>query len=988
MRKLTVDDFGAYFQEVYGPDKRPFPWQAQLLASVVRGGRWPRLLDLPTGTGKTAVIDIALFHLALEAELPSEERRAPLRIVMVVDRRTVVDQAYERAKLIAEKLRGARSGVLGAVAERLLLLGDGEKPLEEPLALAQLRGGIPRDDAWAKRPDQPLVAVSTVDQVGSRLLFRGYGLTDSMRPIHAGLLGNDALLLLDEVHLSRPFLEALEGVTRYREWADRPLPPRWQFVPMSATPGLAKEGEQVFGLTAEDRRDERLAKRLRASKRAELTEVKVSGQESVRRRTFAHACAERAAALANEGRAVALIVNRVATAREAFAAVRERLGDRADIYLVTGRMRPLDRDDLDAKLAPRLRSGRVRSAEAKPVVIVSTQCIEAGADYDFDALVTECASLDALRQRFGRLDRLGELGASTGAVLARSDSLAAGADDAVYGRAVAETWRWLSEAKPDFGIDTMAKVLPQGEALERQLPAPPRAPVMLPAHLDAWAQTAPEPRPSPDVSLWLHGIDPAPETDVQVVWREELTEALLAKAENDEALSKKVKERTAACAPLGLEALAVPLHAARAWLEGAAEPEVADVEARGGREDQGRERGKTEGRRALLWKGDESEIVVASRLYPGATLVVPSAYGGLADRAWNPSSKVRVTDLGDQARWKQTRRPALRLLPSAIDPTWPCVPERPSGEDAEADDAAALREWLHEVKDALSQGPAEKQEAWPAPLLRELASQKRRPTLLYFEKIPLGGEGEEDAPEYYALIGRTRGGAGQASMDDQSSSNTGAEVTLSKHIEGAASWARGFARRCGLPEKEARAVELAARLHDVGKVDPRFQRLLHGGSELKALCATEPLAKSRIALEERAARVRAQERSGYPKGARHELASVALLQANPWLLGDAEADQEVLELVLHLVGAHHGGCRPLAPAVADPSPVPLEYGAQGRTARAASDHGLARLDSGVAERFWRLTEVYGWYGLAWMEAMVRLADHRQSEREALLGAGE
>lgn len=986
MRKLSVDDFGSYFQEVYGPDKRPFPWQAQLLASVVREGRWPRLLDLPTGTGKTAVIDIALFHLALEAELPSEKRRAPLRIVMVVDRRTVVDQAYERAGAIAQKLRGAQNGVLGAVAERLLLLGDGEKPLEEPLALAQLRGGIPRDDAWAERPDQPMVAVSTVDQVGSRLLFRGYGLSDSMRPIHAGLLGNDALLLLDEVHLSRPFLEALEGVRRYREWADRPLPSRWQFVPMSATPGLAKEGERVFGLISEDRRDERLAKRLRASKRVELAEVKVSGQESVRRRTFAHACAERAAALATEGRAVALIVNRVATAREAFAAVRERLGDRADIHLVTGRMRPLDRDDLDAKLAPRLRSGRARSAEARPVVVVSTQCIEAGADYDFDALVTECASLDALRQRFGRLDRLGELGASTGTVLARSDSLAADADDAVYGHALAETWRWLVEAKPDFGIDAMAKALPQGEALKHLLPAPDRAPVMLPAHLDAWAQTSPEPRPSPDASLWLHGIHQAPETDVQVVWREELTEALLAKAEDDEALSNEVIERTAACAPMGLEVLAVPLHAARAWLEGAAEPEVADVEAHGGREDQGRERGRSAGRRAVLWRGDDSKVIDASGLYSGATIVVPCAYGGLADGAWNPSSKVRVADLGDQARWEQTGRPALRQQPSAIDSSGPRLAEPPDDEDAEVDAGAAVEEWLQELSAALPEESAEKPDTWRAAVVRELARQKRR-SVLFFKRIPLGGEGE-DGPAFFAVRGRARAGAGRSSTNDESSSNTGTEVTLSAHLDGAASLARDFARRCGLPEKEARAVELAARLHDVGKVDSRFQRLLHGGSELKALCAAEPLAKSRIVPEERAARVRAQERSGYPKGARHELASVALLQANPWILGDAEADRELLELVLHLVGAHHGGCRPFAPAIADPSPAPLEYTAQGRTARAASDHGLARLDSGVAERYWRLTEIYGWYGLAWMEAMVRLADHRQSEREALLGAGE
>ena len=112
---------------------------------------------------------------------------------------------------------------------------------------------------------------------------------------------------------------------------------------------------------------------------------------------------------------------------------------------------------------------------------------------------------------------------------------------------------------------------------------------------------------------------------------------------------------------------------------------------------------------------------------------------------------------------------------------------------------------------------------------------------------------------------------------------------------------------------------------------------------------------------------------------RHELLSVRLIESVPGLLEPAHDG----ELVLHLVASHHGLCRPFAPVVFDREPVTVEEKILGHRMSGSSATGLERLDSGVSERFWRLVRRYGWWGLAWLEALMRLADHRCSEAEQL-----
>ena len=198
--ELRAADFGTFFQAVHGCS--PFPWQQRLVDRLAEDDEWPDVLDLPTGAGKTAAMDAAVFHLALRADAPG---KAALRIAFVVDRRLVVDDAFDEPTRSPTRFAALWATTPG---QSMLLR---KSPIDFGVWLATarrrsspdgLRGGAPLEHDWVRTPTQPTILCSTVDQIGSRLLFRGYGVSDRMKPVHAGLLGVDSLILLDEAHLS------------------------------------------------------------------------------------------------------------------------------------------------------------------------------------------------------------------------------------------------------------------------------------------------------------------------------------------------------------------------------------------------------------------------------------------------------------------------------------------------------------------------------------------------------------------------------------------------------------------------------------------------------------------------------------------------------------------------------------------------------------------------------------------------------------------
>lgn len=946
---LTARDFPAFFTALHG--RPPFRWQTRLCETVFSDG-WCSTIAAPTGTGKTAVIDIALFHLAAEAASP--KRTAPLRIVFAVDRRVVVDQAFERARYIRHRLAAADVPVLASVAEALRNLD--ETPLHvEPLHVEQLRGGMPREDDWALTPTQPTVLCTTVDQLGSRLLFRGYGVSPAMAPIHAGLLGEDALILLDEAHLSRAFRDTLDGIAHHRAYRDDASAARpWAVSALTATPAA---DAQTFHLTPEERAEPAIARRLAAHKPARLVLLSAETETEI-----ASAYAETAGVLAGHcGRTdpvIAVVVNRVRLARLIHAQLRADHGDDAAI-LLTGRVRPVERDDLIERHKARL-SADGRLGGTAPLFVVATQCIEAGADFDVDALITQIAPLDALRQRFGRLNRLGMSAASPAAILAAKAEVAARAQDPVYDDRMRATWAWLKQTATrgrrkgepeiiDFGVDALDALLAAAPADMAALLAAPaaRAPRLRRPDIAFFAMTNPSPAPDVALPLYLRGrIDAV--ADVGVIWRADLAEADL--RDRDRAIAI-----VTAMPPRPGEAVSVPVWAARAWLgrhAGADELPDFDMTVDGSA-------GNGVGRAFVRWRRgalDPTDIDTAANLRPGDLIVLPADAGGCDPFGWAPLSTEPVRDIADRAAapYRGQRRAVLRLHPAV----WPGEDWRALGAllaESDPGDARGLVEAARAIAHPGEALAVQLAGFAAAPRLRietPYDSAETRPGLLLV--APAGVPGGPDA------------GDGSTDDDDAGSFSRQAPQTLAEHTRAVAKQAAEFAARLRLPDRLARSLALAASLHDGGKADPRFQAYLSGGA-----ASSEPLAKSGTTHPGEAADRAARHASGLPGAWRHEVWSVRLAMPHLHARTDVNPD-----LVLFLIGVHHGQGRPffrhedlweanpyldLPPG---PGPDRLDFAWNGRD--------WTELFDGLRRR-------YGTWGLAWLEAVLRLADHRASE---------
>jgi len=883
---------------------QPMSWQHRLYREYFEVGRLPDALDVPTGLGKTSVM--ALWYMAFSARVPG----IPRRLVYVVDRRAVVDQATT----VAEQLRD-RCG--------------------EALTISTLRGQFVDNRAWTADPTRPAIIVGTVDMVGSRLLFSGYAVSPKMRPYHAGLLGVDSLIVLDEAHLVPPFEHLLGAIAGRPEFGPVEghdfLPSRMHLMSLSAT-GRARPG-LTFALTQGDGRDPVVARRLTASKRVAV--IPADGK-------LVDVIVAQAWRLAGEDASASRCLVYV-NARKDADAVRKTLGlltRKAGLkppLLLVGARRVFERERAYEDLTD---AGFVAGSkrDGEPRFLVATSAGEVGVDLDADHMICDVVAWERMVQRLGRVNRLGVGSAevvvvdqapdakevvaaqrhqAVVALIGSLPALAGGSRDASLGALIALRDR----ARIDEGLQRLWD--------EAVTPEPFR-PEITRALVDAWSMTsAPVHTGRPeDVGPWLRGWTSDP-PGTTVVWRKHLP------VRQAGSRIGEVAGFFDAAPPHLSEQLEVDAFVVVDWLIKRAKK----LEAGWRHHPAGGGQGSLDASASADTPADASAQPGAE----GSAGSRPHTFpGGIVAIVLDSSGEPRPGPDGRGSPLAYTIRDLVRVRPDEL-------------RDLLGSSTLVVDSRLAGLADGLLD-PEEDgvpltadSGVWikgdpPVPPFRVVArtQQEAGADGSWREVFQFVIEsGEEDMPTAWLGIDQWR----SAASDEDDRAVGPSWQSLDGHQRLAASRARELAARQGLPADVAIMLESAAGRHDEGKRSTRWQDAFHVDQ------ARRPAAKSPRRPDIR--------RLG---GYRHEFGTV-LAPSGSGPAEPTEVAEDFRHLCLELIAAHHGYGRPVMPvAGADRLPPAL----------------LAGEALEVARRWARLQASFGPWGLAWLESLLRAADQQAS----------
>lgn len=871
------------FYRAANAGRSPFPWQARLAERLRRGEGWPSEIGVPTSLGKTSCIDVAVWWLAYEADRNPKERTAPTRIWWLVNRRLLVDAATEHAEELQRllldpdgELASTRRpvaeperAVLSAVATRLRALSA--RPDAPPIEVVRLRGGVAA--ARPTDPSQPAILLSTVPMYGSRLLFRGYGVSRSMRPVDAALAGTDSLVLVDEAHLAHHLMHLFAPLGECDRPAAQVLPAaRTRPVVVSLTATGGDDISDRFDLDADDFAHPIVQERLHASKLVTIDEL-APGADTAKALAGA-ACELLADCLAPSSCIV--FANTPAVARQVFRETSKlagRQGLAVEVLLLTGRSR--DRESKATReriLDPVCGAPADRAAEAPRehhFVVVATQTLEVGADLDFDLLVTEACGVRSLTQRLGRLNRLGRRTEACARYVhippkARS---ARASGWPVYG----EEPLSLLERLRHHAVDGVVDLCPErvAEVLGPARDDPGRAPEVLPALLAEWAKSSQPPAGEAPVEPFFSGLA-APELVVSVAWRAYLPGpdmVLWPRLRDDEAIDLSLgDELRDAISGLGA------VHRLR-------------------------------GDRVSL------ELIDPARLRPGDTLLLPTNAGLLDEYGWDPTARAPVVDISVLREGLPLDAEAIRRISGESLASLIAEIIEPSDEDDTPVE--------HRVEELLSRlVEAEPQGLTCSEWQDFLASLSRRPEAPGNE-VPRLRRGRDSEPLLDEL--------------DELSLLSETAVALEAHCEGVRARTDAVARKIGVPPDLVHVVATAGRFHDVGKADERFQQWLDPHGEADGLVAKSKRPRSAWVRDRMAA---GWPEGGRHEALSSRLVLVWLDEQPE---ADNRLQGRGADLLLHLVISHHGWGRPLILPATDGGSGEVVFELEGIALKANAD---------------------------------------------------
>ncbi len=910
MEDLT--NFDESFKALTG--KAPFRWQRRLFRKL-RSGEPFRYVNLPTGLGKTSIIPIWLIALGESASPDAATSHVPRRLVYIVNRRTVVDQATHVTEQMRERLLHpdndqwkVHSTTLKSILHRLSGLAVSN---EVPVAISTLRGELADNEEWKADPARPAIIIGTVDMIGSKLLFSGYGDSYRMRPHHAGLIGQDTLIVLDEAHLTPAFGNLLRQVAEAQKethWL-----PHTRVVELSATPSTTSESE-VLTLEPEDEKDPVVQDRLNAHKSLYLHEIDSEKlHETIVDYAFKHE---------NAPSKVLIYVRSPQDAGKILTELQKRMGrrDTNRTALLTGTMRGHERDRLVRENPIYHAFLNHGSSVESTLYLVSTSAGEVGIDLDADHIVCDLTFLKAMVQRLGRVNRCGRKSSRIDVLLAKEDKETKKKVNG-FDNAAEQTGQMLrrlgkQEDQDDGAYDASPKSL-QGllqsmtEEEKRQASIP--EPSMMPITdilVDLWSLTSVRERipARPEIAPYLHGLTNAP-PESYVIWRKET--ALLGKYKLD---ADSIEDWFSACRIEAQEKLRdrtdrifSQLKRMNNRLKGKAFPLVLLDEY-----------GRAEIRTLDdVIRRDKDRLAYR-------TLILPVEAGGLTNEGMLDGGSAFSSAASDIAEYEGKR---LRLLLNYRDET--CrVQKLDTLEDAEIDvDSETVMQ--------LECGS-------PQEAGLQLG---RRHDMVVSRLIPLreqpdGGEDEIEA-RYLLLLVEPR----NKSLDNVEAVGYRGQPTLQQHTEQVVSHVTRITESLNLPNDICKAVAIAAKWHDVGKKRRIWQQAIYNTGE-------QPLAKP----GRRGMNVRLL------GGFRHEFGSVLEAAADPEVQVHPEQEQD---LILHLIATHHGHGRPHFKFDA----FDIE--------RTTDENEKAAHE--VMRRFARLQQRFGHWGLAWLESLLRCADTAASQ---------